>query len=101
LGYNKKIGGDKLIIAKTTSGKYLTDRGYKIEGKKYYEDLIAEEEKIVKPTDEELIEMAKAYHPYYAKDNIIQTHQNQINEINEYEKKTDKITIDDKKKDDK
>jgi len=86
-----------MIIGKTTGGKYLTDRGIKIESKQEYEKQLTEQQAITKPDDKELIELGKQQHPFYHKDIAIINIQNQIQEINDYEKKKDKITIDDSK----
>jgi hypothetical protein len=98
LGCNKKIGGDKLIIAKTTSGKYVTQYGLRI---KFKEDWLEEKkqvEAITQPTDKELIEIGKQTHEFYRKDLMLENIDNNIKEIDDYEKTKDKIIIDDSKK---
>ena len=58
-----------------------------IGNKESYEVLKKEAEEIKEPSEKELIELGKRYHPYYYKDREIANAVLNIQEIDDYEKK--------------
>lgn len=76
-----------MIIAKLESGEFVNDKGDKLPTKKHYQDELNAVEALEKPSDKELIELGKQFHPYYQKDNAIANVSAMISEIEKFEKK--------------
>jgi len=85
-----------MIIARRQDGTYITDTGSSVLKKEDYEKQLNEIQSLKQPTDRELIEFAKQFHEYYIKDITIKNLQNNIKEINEFEKNKDKLVLEDK-----
>jgi len=75
-----------MIIRKNDNGTYLTDFGTTIQSKAVYEQMLQEQLAIPEPSEEELIELGKLHHSFYMKDLAITNLQNQIDEIEEFDK---------------
>lgn len=77
-----------MIIKKNDDGTYICEvegQYFTIGTKESYLSQKSDIEAIKKPTDEELIELAKNYHPFYQKDNSLRNVNNQLAEIEEFE----------------
>lgn len=77
-----------MIIKKNDDGTYICEvegQYFMIGTKESYLSQKSDIESIKKPTDKELIELAKNYHPYYQKDTSLQNVNNQLAEIEEFE----------------
>lgn len=77
-----------MIIKKQDNGQYVCENAgqfFTIGSKEEYLDQIKELASIPKPKDEELIELAKNYHPYYQRENSLANINNQLLEIEEFE----------------
>lgn len=77
-----------MIIKKQDNGQYVCENNgqfFTIGSKEEYLEQKKELENIPKPTDKELIELAKNYHPYYQMENSLLNIDNQLLEIEEFE----------------
>ena len=82
-----------VIIAKTTSGRFITDSGLNLKTRGDYLSDLADNNRISEPSQAELIELGKTIHPFYKKEIVANIIQNTISEIDAYEKNKYKIII--------
>lgn len=75
-----------MIIKKLDDGFYLTDMGNKVPPQEVYEEQIRQANDMLEPNDKDLIEFAKEHHPYYKKDLVIQNAENNIKELQDFDK---------------
>ena len=57
----KNLNTDKIIPAKIITGIRTTEKGVAIDTKKYINDLVLPHNKLIKPSNEKLIALLKAY----------------------------------------
>jgi len=79
-----------MIRKKNADGTYECEANgmlFNVPGKKYYEDEKVKVLATPQPSDKELIELGKTIHPFYQKDLAILNIDNNIKEIEEFEKK--------------
>jgi hypothetical protein len=82
-----------MIITKTDKGRYINQHRMKIKSKTDWLEEKKQVEAITQPTDKELIEIGKQSHEFYRKDLMLENIDNNIKEIDEYEKQKDKKII--------
>lgn len=83
-----------MIIKKQKDNTYICENEgqfFTIGSKEEYLAQKKEIESIPKPKEQELIELAKNYHPYYQRENSLANINNQLLEIEEFENGNDKL----------